>query len=449
MDQADILGQISKLGNVNENLATEIQKLENRQHILEQRFDSDLACLNWAVCNRLPPLVSLLLLEEPPLALRSITQWKWQLSTLNTVRIMMRSLHNIEDNMQISREEAKNSKLDAADLLSKAALHHERCLSIEGEAASAQTRTRTQLEMTNRDIARVQEAIRDDDQLSVQMTQKAREHDNKVNDSKIVGIAPTTTNTNEKALVVNVLDSYRECYHHSHFAINGKADAQTQSIRKSELETTVCNLAAALDQLKTARTAASDAANHAAEQRDGARTLTVRYDLLSAKAREFGAAPEAETETVVLDPRGDLFVLASGRGGSWGSPNPVRFQVCSRALARSSRVFERMLYGGVAESQPADAGDTADPTEWLVRLPEDPAPAARQLFEIMHSRFRSSEGDQNPVHQLYDLVSLADFYGSVALLRPLVHMWVYWIRMKKEEELSAVDVLRKPGSTTR
>lgn len=143
--------------------------------------------------------------------------------------------------------------------------------------------------------------------------------------------------------------------------------------------------------------------------------------------------PATET-TCVLDPRGDLFVIASGHG-SWGSSNPVRFQVCSRTLARSSSTFERMLYGKFAESKPDG------PQEWVVTLPSDPAPAMRQLFEIMHGKFRSLDTKASLTCQLYDLVTVADFYDSVAMLRPLDHPWISNLRDKKEN--SCNGLLRK------
>ncbi|KAJ1324717.1 BTB/POZ domain-containing protein 3/6 [Microdochium nivale] len=186
-------------------------------------------------------------------------------------------------------------------------------------------------------------------------------------------------------------------------------------------------------------------------------------------------------DTCIIDELGDLWIVTRGVG-SWGSKQPVKFQVCSRALARASPVFKTMLYGGFAEARPSDGG------EWLVELPDDPAPAMKQLFEIMHSQFHSlvgentdvpeagdegssesgdeesggsdggsdedgnnssdddsedsdeemSENDTNDkenctqrqeiapstVSQLYDLTIAADKYGSISLVRPWANVWL-------------------------
>lgn len=93
---------------------------------------------------------------------------------------------------------------------------------------------------------------------------------------------------------------------------------------------------------------------------------------------------ELRTTTRVMDPRGDLFVVASGRDGLGSSSDPVRFQVCSRTLARCSRVFEAMLFGSFAESKDPQAPGPDGLAEWCLDLPEAHPEAMKTLFEIMH-----------------------------------------------------------------
>ena len=75
---------------------------------------------------------------------------------------------------------------------------------------------------------------------------------------------------------------------------------------------------------------------------------------------------------VEIDDRGDLILVV----GSWPE-SVIEFQVCSRLLARTSGVFESMLYGGFVESKPA-SGD------WRVQLPEDDALGFRLVLDCLH-----------------------------------------------------------------
>ncbi|KXJ89943.1 hypothetical protein Micbo1qcDRAFT_235127 [Microdochium bolleyi] len=130
--------------------------------------------------------------------------------------------------------------------------------------------------------------------------------------------------------------------------------------------------------------------------------------------------PKPEQECIV-DPRGDLWLLAQGTDSS-GCSDQVRFRVCSRTLARASPVFDKMLFGRFAESSQNQSGDT-----WEVELPEDPSSVTRVLFEIMHSRYQrlKTMGCEDPtvVPLLYDLTIMADKYDCVALFRPWASMW--------------------------
>ncbi|KAJ1323188.1 armadillo repeat-containing protein 5 [Microdochium nivale] len=162
------------------------------------------------------------------------------------------------------------------------------------------------------------------------------------------------------------------------------------------------------------------------------------------------------TSTHIIDPRGDLWISASGPG-SWGAPISMRMRVCSRALARNSRVFDRMLYGGFAESRGHSvSGGSAEQT-WEVELPDDSARAMKQLFEILHCKFlgifqdddghRISIGDKTKVEEgdaaekdggqqrqassfiphMYDLAVLADKYDCIGVLNFRANAWLGYV----------------------
>ncbi|KAK0624863.1 hypothetical protein B0T17DRAFT_617026 [Bombardia bombarda] len=68
----------------------------------------------------------------------------------------------------------------------------------------------------------------------------------------------------------------------------------------------------------------------------------------------------------IISRNGDLVLLVG--------PRKVEFQVCSHTLARSSRVFDRMLNGKLAEGRDANKktgeGEEGKST-WTVALPDD------------------------------------------------------------------------------
>lgn len=87
-------------------------------------------------------------------------------------------------------------------------------------------------------------------------------------------------------------------------------------------------------------------------------------------------------ETQVIDKRGDLYLVVGEDISSEENP-AVKLQVCSRALARCSPVFEAMPFGGFAESQPAA---TLEQSSWVVHLPEDEPEYTLNFLEIIHGR---------------------------------------------------------------
>ncbi|KAB5545682.1 hypothetical protein GE09DRAFT_215796 [Coniochaeta sp. 2T2.1] len=134
--------------------------------------------------------------------------------------------------------------------------------------------------------------------------------------------------------------------------------------------------------------------------------------------------------SLVLDKHGDL-TLEVGE-------QRVCFKVCSRAVARASRVFYRMLYGGLHESKPS-----TEP--WIVRLPGEEPIAFRILLAVFHGRTNEVPEDL-PNHAksvgmskhrlLHDLAVIADKYFLMELLRPWVKLW---LKPWREEFLGSFD----------
>ncbi|KAH7180031.1 uncharacterized protein B0J16DRAFT_179673 [Fusarium flagelliforme] len=116
------------------------------------------------------------------------------------------------------------------------------------------------------------------------------------------------------------------------------------------------------------------------------------------------------SENTIFDPRGDIKLCV-------GETDPVTFTACSRALARTSPVFERMLFGRFIESKPSDDG------EWIVKLSEDKPGAMSIFLRISHGQF--NHVPQNPsIDELYDLTVLSNFYDSTGVLEPWIQRWV-------------------------
>jgi len=116
------------------------------------------------------------------------------------------------------------------------------------------------------------------------------------------------------------------------------------------------------------------------------------------------------SENTVFDPRGDIKLCV-------GETDPATFTACSRALARTSPVFERMLFGRFVESKPSDD------VEWLVKLSEDKPGAMSIFLRISHGQF--NHVPQNPsIDELYDLTVLSNFYDATGILEPWIQRWV-------------------------
>lgn len=153
-------------------------------------------------------------------------------------------------------------------------------------------------------------------------------------------------------------------------------------------------------------------------------------------SREPTPKPELE---YILDPRGDLWLHTRGKDAS-GLSQAARLRVCSRTLARTSPVFNKMLYGRFAEAR----DNNQDPDqEWVIELPDDLTSPMRTLLEIMHGDFSRMKRVVGPhkstIRALYDLIVVADKYDCVALLRP----WgASWALCQKIETMTNHDLFR-------
>ncbi len=113
----------------------------------------------------------------------------------------------------------------------------------------------------------------------------------------------------------------------------------------------------------------------------------------------------------VFDPRGDLTLVAG--------PDRVAFRVCSRSLARSSPVWDAMLYGPFAEGKEQQQEGCG----WEIPLPDDRPEGLRILFSVAHGKF----DDLTPAiahEELLSLTVLADKYDMISLLKPFWNKWL-------------------------
>ncbi|KAG8356541.1 hypothetical protein FVEN_g5630 [Fusarium venenatum] len=129
-------------------------------------------------------------------------------------------------------------------------------------------------------------------------------------------------------------------------------------------------------------------------------------------------------QNIEFDKHGDIKLRV-------GKTDPVTFTACSRALARTSPVFERMLYGGFIESK------KPDDEEWVVSLPEDKATAMALFLHISHGQF-----DRIPrtlsMDDLYDLTVLSNYYDGTRMLEPWIERWMDSIENNAKQSKEAM-----------
>ncbi|KAF4815615.1 hypothetical protein CGCSCA5_v006965 [Colletotrichum siamense] len=91
------------------------------------------------------------------------------------------------------------------------------------------------------------------------------------------------------------------------------------------------------------------------------------------------------------------------------------FIVCSRTLSRWSPVFRTMLFGGFAESRPADA-------TWSVSLPEDLPSAMFLVLSIIHGCFEHVPTSLSQI-ELYQTLVVTEKYDMTKIVRPWATTW--------------------------
>lgn len=116
------------------------------------------------------------------------------------------------------------------------------------------------------------------------------------------------------------------------------------------------------------------------------------------------------SQNIIFDPRGDIKLCV-------GETDPVTFTACSRALARTSPVFERMLFGSFRESRKSDDKD------WVIKLPEDNATALSLFLRISHGQFDLVPRTLS-IDDLYDLTVLSNYYDGTHMLEPWIVRWM-------------------------
>lgn len=92
--------------------------------------------------------------------------------------------------------------------------------------------------------------------------------------------------------------------------------------------------------------------------------------MASSSSQPGDCATENAQEIINIDPDGDL-TLVVGK-------TKTRFLVCSKAMSRSSRFWNRCLYGSFKEAKPAAGCD------WVVEFPEDNPSGLHYLLLLVH-----------------------------------------------------------------
>lgn len=161
---------------------------------------------------------------------------------------------------------------------------------------------------------------------------------------------------------------------------------------------------------------------------------------MSSSSKASAASPAIQTAhpaLMVFDSDSDLRIEVGDE------TRKVSCDVESKALARASPVFKRMLFGTWAEAKPS----TGAP--WVVRLPEDDINAMAILFNIIHTRLHKvpkilpktlSElvgpsaycnfDAAVETDVLYLIATTADKYDLIYILDPWAKFWVERIKNK-------------------
>ncbi|KAH0438215.1 nuclear pore protein-like protein [Colletotrichum camelliae] len=124
-----------------------------------------------------------------------------------------------------------------------------------------------------------------------------------------------------------------------------------------------------------------------------------------------------------FDSRGDL-VLKVGEAFHEGGQE---FVVCSRTVARWSKVFNAMFFGGFAESMPSSRDGT-----WTVALPEDRIAPVFLILAIIHGPHQSIPTVLGR-DELFDLLIVTEKYDMTHILRPWASKWLQNLPLDNSE----------------
>lgn len=142
------------------------------------------------------------------------------------------------------------------------------------------------------------------------------------------------------------------------------------------------------------------------------------------------------SKEVILDSRGDIR-LRVGKPDS--EDGQITFLVCSRALARVSPVFDRMLYGNFAESKANSGAGDGSGSDWTVTLLEDKPQPMHIFLELAHANFQQMPKPLS-VDEIYDLTVLTNYYDCTQLVVP-------WMGMSMPSIDRIMSVPTTPDST--
>ncbi|KAI3558411.1 hypothetical protein CABS03_02429 [Colletotrichum abscissum] len=130
----------------------------------------------------------------------------------------------------------------------------------------------------------------------------------------------------------------------------------------------------------------------------------------------------------VIDSNGDLYLFV----GEDVEEKPKNYLVCSKALARTSTVFRKMLYGGFAESRPHHMDGA--PRDWTVELPDDRQEALEMLLNISHGRFENVP-EQLELTRLYQFLVVTEKYDATSITRPWARGWMEAVKTSMQNPL--------------
>jgi hypothetical protein len=140
----------------------------------------------------------------------------------------------------------------------------------------------------------------------------------------------------------------------------------------------------------------------------------------AAHSMDLDAAIESPPPDVIFDSKGDLTLIVG--------EEKKRFKVCSRALARHSPVFSKMLFGNWAESR--TTGNNAK--LWEVDLPDDDPDSATKALHMVHGDFQEACSFNLSVWDLFKLLIFTNYYDMTAVVRPWSTQWFNGIKDSKD-----------------